>query len=128
MERKNEKSINFFGFRVKLYMKENLPFEYSEENTETHYLSIGRNFVFPVSFEQRTYNELLRSEEQLTVEQATENGCTILSGQLDSQLSAGAIVVNKTHEVVEVSEDTVNIKLNYECIEEIGAQVPIEIQ
>ncbi len=124
----SKNTINFFGFRVKLYMKENLPFEYSEENTETHYLSIGRNFVFPVSFEQRTYNELLRSEEQLTVEQATENGCTILSGQLDSQLSAGAIVVNKTHEVAEVSEDAVNIKLNYECIEEIGAQVPIEIQ
>ncbi len=124
----SKNTINFFGFRVKLYMKENLPFEYSEEEVKTHYLSLGKNFVFPISVEHRTYNELLRSEEQLSVDQATEIACRELGNRLDSSLPEGTTVVDKTHEVVPASDGVINVKLNYECIEEIGAEVPIEIQ
>jgi len=124
----SKNTINFFGFRVKLYMKENLPFEYSKEDVKMHHLSAGGNFVFPISFEQHTYSELLRSEEQLSVEQATEIAYAELGSQIEESLTADSTVVNKTHEVVSVSDSVVNVKLKYECIEEIGMEVPIEIQ
>lgn len=124
----SKNTINFFGFRVKLYMKENLPFEYSEEDVKIHNLSVGKNFVFPISFEQHTYSELFRSEEQLSVEQATQIASAELGSQIEASLIADTTVVNKTHEVVSVSDSIINVRLNYECIEEIGVEVPIEIQ
>lgn len=124
----SKNTINFFGFRVKLYMNDNLPYEYSDERYETHYLSIGENFVIPISLESRTYHELSRSEEKLTAEQATETAVNELCAQLDESLADGTVVVNKTHEVAVNGNGQINVKVNYECIEEIGIEVPIEVQ
>lgn len=124
----SKNTINFFGFRVKLYLSDELPFEYSQEEEQTHHLSIGENFVIPVALESLTYHELSRSEEKLTQEQAAEIACAELGEQLDDSLTEGTTVVNKTHEVIPSANGQINVKLNYECIEEIGKEVPIEIQ
>ncbi len=123
----SKKTINFFGFRVKLYLRENLPFEFSEEEAKIHRLSIGENLVIPISLESATYHELLKSEEPLTEEQAAAIACTELGAQLDGELAEGTVIVSKTHEVAPAAEGQISVKLNYECIEEIGTEVPIEV-
>ena len=123
----SKKTINFFGFRVKLYSRENSPYEYSEKEERKSYISFGQNYVLPIGIESVDYYELSRSELPLTVEQVTETGTNKLFSDLDKNLPEGTVVVNKTHTVNGVDEKTVRIEVCYECIEQIGVEVPIEI-
>ena len=124
----SKKTINFFGFRVKLYKSEKLPFEYNKEETKVHYFSLGENFVFPVSVERNVYYELVRSESVLSVDQAKSIAEKELCAELDSMLTEKTTVINKTTDVTRLDEGQINVEVNYECIEEIGMEVPIEVQ
>lgn len=124
----SKNTINFFGFRVKLYSDDKLPYTDFEEEEKIRRFSIGKNFVFPVSVEQKIYYELLREEEMITKEAAEEAAVEKLSGELDGEMSADGVVVNKAHFAELVSEDTVRVRVDYECIEEIGEEIPIEVQ
>ncbi len=124
----SKKTINFFGFRVKLYMSENLPYEYSEEEKIIHSTSIGKNLVIPLSLERSINHELVRSERIMSQEEAASLACTELESELNAKLSEDTQIVSKAHEVLQVDEETINVKLNYECIEEIGKEVLIEVQ
>ena len=123
----SKKTINFFGFRVKLYSRENSPYEYSEKEERKRYVTLGKNYVLPVGVESIDYYELDRSELPLTLDQVTETGKNELSLFLDENLPEGTVVVNKTHSAKNVDEKTVRVEVSYECIEQIGVEVPIEI-
>lgn len=127
-EKISKKAFNFFGFRVKLYKSENPSFEYAENDLKVHHLSIGKNFVIPISFEQNIYYELAKEEIKISKEDAIAMGEKELFAKLDNSLPEKATVINKTSEVFPSDNGQINIKINYECIEEIGVEAPIEVQ
>ena len=127
-EKISKRSFNFFGFRVKLYRSENPPFEYAENDSKVHHLSLGKNFVMPISFEENIYYELVKEEIKVSEEEAISIGEKELFSELDKNLPERATVINKTSEVVSKDDSQISIKVNYECVEEIGVEAPIEVQ
>jgi len=124
----SKNTMNFFGFRVKLYLSEDLPFEYSEEQVIKHDLALGRNLVMPISVERHIYQELERSEELLSEEEAILLATAEAYAKIDEVLGAETVVVGKTCEVIDTNEEYIKVKADYECIEEIGVTVPIETE
>lgn len=124
----SKNTMNFLGFRVKLYIDKNPSYEYSEEDITIHRLSIGENLVIPISFEHQYCYELQKNQEQLSQDEALSDAVRVLYGELDSQISEDACVVNKTYQIIRSDENYITVKAEYECIEQIGIAVPIEIE
>lgn len=122
----SKNTINLFGFGVKLYLKEDVPFEYNREETVVHKLRLGENLVFPVSLERRMFYELKKEEEPITTDTALEICSKKLYAELDSELSPQTEVINRNCVVVNETEESIVVKAEYECIEEIGAEALIQ--
>jgi similar to stage IV sporulation protein len=121
----SKNTINLFGFGVKLYLKDNVPYEYFDEETFSHKLRLGENLVLPISFERRIFRELVKIEERLSRDEALEICTNQLYTDLDSTLTEKSEVVNRKISVLNETEESITVKAEYECIEEIGVPVPI---
>jgi hypothetical protein len=53
-------------------LKDNVPYEYFDEETFSHKLRLGENLVLPISFERRIFRELVKIEERLSRDEALE--------------------------------------------------------
>lgn len=124
----SKNTINFFGFRVKLYLSDKMPYSKFEEEDKVHRFSIGKNFVFPIAIEQKIYHELLEKEYFSTADEAEAEAVATLSAEIEKELGADAEVVNKTHFAKLSENECIAVRVDYECIEDIGLPVPIEIQ
>jgi len=121
----SKNTINFFGFRVKLYLDGTTPYEYHEEETVVHKLHIGKNLVLPLFFERQIFYELQKEETALDVPSALKLAEAKLYGELDKELSEGSVTVNKTCKIMHEGSEHITVKAEYECIEDIGATVVI---
>lgn len=122
----SKNTINFFGFRVKLYRDKKMPYAHSEEQAQVYSFSLGKNMVFPVSLERKICYELAAEEENHTFDSALEKALAKAYDELENQLGQGAVVVNKGYELVSESDEQITVKATCECIEDIGTCVPIE--
>lgn len=124
----SKNTMNFFGFRVKLYRDINSPYEYWEVQEGTHYISLSENLVFPLGYESNTFYELHRTEVPISREQAIEIACAELSSQLDDELPDDITVVNKTYNVTDMENGNIYVEMNYECVRDIAVEMPIDTQ
>ena len=84
--------------------------------------------VIPISLETTTYYELLYKETALTEADALDIACEELAQQIEDELVDGAVVIKTSHDILSANNEQIEVKLNYECIEEIGREIPIELQ
>lgn len=124
----SKNTINFFGFRVKLYSDGKMPYADFEEEEKIHRFSIGENFVFPISVERKIYHELSREEETISNEAAEAEAVERLSDELESELSTDTVIVSKNHSAEFADGESVTVRVDYECVEDIGREIPIDVQ
>lgn len=122
----SKNTMIFFGFRVKLYMDENPPFECFEKETLTRALSLGRDFVLPVAVERDIYYETIKEEEKFTPEKIALAEGRGLCDALSEQISEGGVILNRNVEIISNDGATVELRAVIECIEDIGRPVVIE--
>lgn len=121
----SKNTINFFGFRVKLYLDDTAPFKHYEEKAVVHKLQMGKNFVLPLFFERNIFHELHKEETTFDAQSALSFAGAELYAELDKELSADSVIVNKTCKIMHESVDYITVKAEYECIEDIGKTVVI---
>lgn len=124
----SKNTLHLFNFKVQLYIDEKPPYEYYETETAVHRMNLGGNNFLPFYVTTETHYELTREEETLTPEQAAEIGTQTLAEDIESTFGADTTVVTKDSSFVPLENGNIQVKLSYECIEEIGRTVQIEVE
>lgn len=123
----SKNTLHLFNFKVQLYTKEQPPYAYYETESAVHRMKLGGNNFLPFSVTTDTHYEQLREEEPLTPEQAAEIGTAALAADIESTFGADTTVVTKDSTFVPLENGNVQVTVSYECIEEIGRTVQIEV-
>lgn len=122
----SKNTVNFFGFDVSLYIKNEIPYKYYDKKTENNTAHIGKNFFLPLSHKKDTYYEKNKIETKLTTEGALVYYGDILKKELDKETGGDIKVVNANTEHMMQKNGKIYIKVTYECIQNIGENVKIE--
>ncbi len=123
----SKNTMNFFGFRVKLYTEANPPFEYFDKESINHSLAIGRDYVLPISFERDVYYETLKTEESISPDKLLALQGRKLCAELEGDVAEGGVILSRTAEMVSNDGNVIVIKADIECIEDIGKPAVIQI-
>lgn len=124
----SKNTVNFFGFDVLLYWNDKIPFKFYEEETKNHRLRIGKNAPLPVEIKRKIYYELEKKETKISLEDAVKAEGDSLKKELDKTIGEEVSIVKKDVEFNEGENGTINVKVIYECIEDIAENVPIDTQ
>lgn len=122
---KNKYSIIFNNFKINLY--KSIPnFEKYDTISENKRLRIFSNFYLPITIQKDTYQEIIN--EQITYGKVELQN--LLIAELEKEFEKENInqnnITNKIVNVYQTSEDTIEIELTYEVLENIGIEQKIE--
>ena len=122
----NKYSIKVNNFEINLY--KTLPnFENYDKINETNRIRLFKNFYLPIEINKTTYVEQKKSKVTYGKDQLKE----ILIKELEQQFCGEGIdklnVINKVVNVYDVGDNTLEIEMTYEVIEDIGKKERIEI-
>lgn len=123
----SKNTLHLFDFKVQLYAKGQPPYTYYETEHAVHRMNLGGNNFLPFYVTTDTYYEQLRQEEPLTPEQAAEIGKAQLEADIESTFGEDTTVVTKDSTFTPLENGNVLVKVSYECMEEIGQTVQIEV-
>ena len=123
----SKNTLHLFNFKVQLYTKEQPPFAYYETERAVHRMKLGGNNFLPFYITTDTHYEQLREEEQLSAAQAAEIGTAALAADIESTFGEDTTVVTKDSAYIPLENGNVQVTVSYECIEEIGRTVQIEV-
>lgn len=118
---KNKYSIIFNNFKINLY--KSIPnFEKYDTINENKKLRIFSNFYLPITIQKTTYKE--QYNEEITYGKVELQN--ILITELEEEFEKENInkdkITNKTVNLYQTKEDTIEIELTYEVLEEIGTE------
>lgn len=121
---KNKYSIIFNNFKINLY--KSIPnFEKYDTISENKRLRIFSNFYLPITIQKNTYREIM-SEQIAYGKVELQN---LLIAELEEEFEKENIdqnkVTNKIVNVYQIKEDTIEIELTYEVLENIGTEEKI---
>lgn len=122
----SKNTVNFFGFDVSLYIKDEIPYEFYDKESKTSAFHIGRNFFLPMSHKKDVYYEKNKIETKLTTEGALVYYGDIIKKELDKEIGKDIKVVNASTDHMMQKNGKIYIKVTYECIQSIGENVKIE--
>ena len=114
-KKKSKNQLNLFGWRLPLYISDKVPYEEYNRSSEVRSLSLGKDYVFPLSVHLDRYEEVTVTKRELSAEEITQN----LQKMLDKQVS-DKLLLNRT-----VKKDEDKITVIYECVESIAKEVDI---
>lgn len=122
---KNKYSVIFNNFKINLY--KSIPnFEKYDTISENKRLRIFSNFYLPITIQKDTYQEIIN--EQITYGKVELQN--LLIAELEKEFEKENInqnnITNKIVNVYQTSEDTIEIELTYEVLENIGTEQKIE--
>lgn len=122
---KNKYSIIFNNFKINLY--KSIPnFEKYDTISENKRLRIFSNFYLPITIQKDTYQEIIN--EQITYGKVELQN--LLIAELEKEFEKENInqnnITNKIVNIYQTSEDTIEIELTYEVLENIGIEQKIE--
>ncbi len=123
---KKKHSLEIFGKKINLYFDSDMPFEYFDKNIETKEYRTAFDFIPAVSVVTEKYSEYVpekrsRGEEE-TAELAKKEICERLNTEIPSEAEIKNI--NTVHTITE--NNTVKVRVEYECTENIAVQTPID--
>lgn len=123
----SKNTLHLFNFKVQLYREEKPPYAEYETEHAVHRMNLGGDHFLPFYVTTDTHYEQIRQEEPLTPEQAAEIGTAQLAADIESTFGEDTTVVTKDATFTPLENGNVLVKLSYECIEEIGRTVQIEV-
>lgn len=86
--------------------------------------AIGKNYL-PLAFTNTKYCEIIRKEYQLSKEEIIRQAKRELTQKLYLSLPEGAVVLNTKEDVTQNSNGSINVKLTFECMEDIAEKKAI---
>ena len=96
---------------------------YIEEN-DKKIKAFGKNYL-PLAFTNTKYCEIIRKEYQLSKEEIIKNAINELTQKLYLSIPEGAKVVSTKEDVSQNPDGSINVKLTFECIEDIAEKKAI---
>ncbi|MBE7030079.1 MAG: sporulation protein YqfD [Ruminococcaceae bacterium] len=121
----SKNTINFFGFEVKLYLDKSQPFAYCEKETKVHRATLGFDRYLPLSLNRDIYHQTERVEIPLTEEEVVFAAKEKLCAEVEAEFDGDTQVVSRSHSHILTDSGNIKVKVEYECTEEIGRQVPV---
>lgn len=118
-------SIKIFGFSVNIFNSyRNLPCEYDIIDNNKNFSAFGREL--PISLSKIYSVPYTVSKERLSSEEMAEEAASKMTKELSERLVASTLVRIRTEG--QFYENNYTMISNFVCIEEIGADLPFEVQ
>jgi similar to stage IV sporulation protein len=118
-------SIKIFGFSVNIFNSyRNLPCKYDIIDNNKKISAFGREL--PISLSKIYSVPYTVSKEQLSSEEMTEEAASKMTQELSERLAASTLVRIRTEG--QFFENNYTMISNFVCIEEIGVDLPFEVQ
>lgn len=122
----SKNTVNLFGFDVLLYIDDNIKFAHYEKDEKNHQLSLGKNTPLPFKLNRKIYWELKKKETKLTLADAVKECSDNLKKEIENELKKDTQIVKKDVFHTQNEDGTINVKVVYECIEDISENVMID--
>ena len=122
-----KRTVNFFGFDVKLYLSKKTGFELYEESKKSSQMKILGNIYLPVSFTTDTFCEIIREDKKITDADAVSAAVNSLTAQIEGERSEGAVTVKREYEYQKLENGDVFVTVTVESEENIARPVKIEV-
>ncbi len=125
-DKKIKKStINFFGFSVKLYLRDKIPFEYYNSSGKVHRLKLFGNYYLPLSFSTSVYEECLMNKKSISEQEAFDIGMKKIQSEIEKEFSHDTLVVSIDGKYEKIDKEKIIVSARYECIEEIAKLIEL---
>ncbi len=123
---KNRYSIKFLGKEMKLFFNQNTPFEYCDRVTENKEYRLPIDFIPSLYVIKDKYSEYMPEAKSRTEEETVEIAQKELCERLNTEIPFGTEIknINVTHNITD--KNTVLVMVEYECLENIAVQTPID--
>ena len=118
-------TVNLFGFSVKLYLRDNVPFEYYNSSGKIHRLKLFGNYYLPFSFSTSVYEECLNNKISIFEKEAFDIGMEKIQAELEKDFSNDTLVISIDGSYVKIDNKNIEVSARYECIEEITKTVEL---
>ena len=118
-------TLHLFGWNMNLFLKGETEFLEYTETTEERELSFLGNYL-GVGMTCQQFREQTTTYEKLSPERAAESGILQLTAEIDEQTSANAHVVNISSNYEVLDEDTIEVTVVAEYLEDIAQKVYLE--
>lgn len=118
-------ALKFFDYKINLSINSGIPYANYDKITDSKDLAIGDKYIFPISLESETFEELSVEKRSIELEQAIAEGTQQLREELLEELDVNAELLEETVDHIFIDDQHILLKLTAECIEEIGVQEKI---
>lgn len=119
-------TVNFFGFGVKLYLKNEIPYEHYKSSGIVRRMKLFGNYYLPFSFSNSTYEECVKNEISISEKEAYDIGMKEIQKELEKIFSQNTSVLSIDGFYEKVDDRNILVTANYECIEDIGVLVELK--
>ncbi len=125
----SDKTSSAFGF-----FSPNKKFDFSSKKINSRSVKIHSKeknfklfgkFSLPLGFTNNKYCEIIKKECELDKQTAIDKAVGELSKRLSSKIPHDATVINTFKEISDNPDGTISATVTFECIEDIGAKLPI---
>lgn len=119
-------TVNFFGFGVKLYLKNEIPYEHYKSSGIVRRMKLFGNYYLPFSFSKSTYEECVKNEIPISEKEGYDIGMKEIQEELEKSFSQNTSVVSIDGHYEKIDSGHILVTANYECIEDIGVLVELK--
>ncbi len=125
-QEKTRYSIGAWGKKIKLFLNDAQPFEYSDKTSEESEYHLFSPKIFSTELLKETYKEYVPQKRTRTELEAAERGKKELLSELEKELPESAEVLKRDASYVLVSPECVRVTVKLVCKEDIARQKLIE--
>lgn len=116
----SKRAVNLFGFDVLLYIDKKIPYSHFEKEEKVKKLPF-----IPVTYKKDTYFELIKTEKDISKKEAVKRKSDSLKKELEKTLDDGVKIIKKDVTYTEDENGIINVKVIYECTEDIAQKIYI---
>ncbi len=126
---KKDKNVWIFNFFGKRFVINPLSDDrlFVKTDTKTKNLKFLGKFSLPLGFTKQKYCEIIKTEYKINREETLKRAYDELEKRISLSLPYDAKVMDTKKEYAQNPDGSFNVKLTFECIEEITEELPIEV-
>ncbi|WHH59580.1 sporulation protein YqfD [Petroclostridium sp. X23] len=123
---KMEKNVlKILDKQINLYLNSSIPYANYDKMTYSRELTLGKEYVLPVTLETNVYEEVLIEEENISLDDAVSQAVNSMNEEIRNELDEGTELVDRQSDHIFIDENNIVVKLTVEAVEEIAIQEEI---
>jgi similar to stage IV sporulation protein len=123
---KSRAELEFLGKTLKLYFKNEDPFDYFEKFETEKVFIAPKNLLPPLKYRKITFREQKIIQKTRTADEAKEAAAQILKSDLTAEIPSNAEITDVLISAEHIKPETVRVSAVLECVENIARLVPID--